>query len=669
VDFFARQEATRRTSRVLVGLFLLSFLIVALATTAVVTVALRAYTENNVLFLGTARWSDWVAGHFGLVAAIALGTFAAMGLASLFRAASLGGGGASVARMLGATQITGDGSDPLHRRLRNVIEEMAIASGVPVPDIYVLEQEAGINAFAAGTTPANAAIAVTRGALERLDRAELQGVIGHEFSHILNGDMRLNQQLIGLSFGILVLSLVGRWLLRSTRFRMGGRNRNNGVAAIVAIGIALTIIGAIGLLLSRLIKAGVSRQREALADASAVQFTREPQGLAGALKKIAGYTGRLTSVETEEVAHMMFERPSSAFSGLFATHPPLVERIKALDPTFDPRDLVPADSQPAPLERASAADHGRESALTDRAGAELLGAAALASGAIGSGGAAARDLPAPSAAAAPLARAGAIETPEVGGALRAALPDEIVAAARSRDSALLLVLALALSGDDVARARQLGLVENQLGRARAAECRSLFEALAGMSPQLRLPLLELVLPALKQRPREEVTYLFDLLGRLQDIDPQQRLFDYVLLRVVEAYFRGLGGPPLAAATASQPKLDPRTAVRALIAVVAAHGSSDPGAARAAYVAGTAALGWSNSTDAPTFEPLTAARDLHSLDAALATLGPAKPRDKLRILEAVLATIRADRRIELDEYELFRAIAASLDCPLPPGFTA
>ncbi|HET8697170.1 MAG TPA: hypothetical protein VFO94_06780, partial [Gammaproteobacteria bacterium] len=287
----------------------------------------------------------------------------------------------------------------------------------------------------------------------------------------------------------------------------------------------------------------------------------------------------------------------------------------------------------------------------------------------GTGSAAALDLRPPNVATAPLARVGAIETPEVGGALRAALPEPILAAARSRDSALLLVLALALSSDEPARMRQLGLVENQLGRARADECRSLFETLERVPRQLRLPLLELALPALKQRPHEQVAYLFELLGRLKGLDPEQRLFDYVLMRVVESYFRSVGGPSLAPATAPQPKLDPRAAVRTLIAVVAAHGSSDPAAARAAYAVGTAALGWSESTDAPTFEPLTAARDLRSLDAALAALGSAKPRDKLRILEAVLATIRADRRIELDEHELFRAIAASLDCPLPPAFTA
>ncbi|HJR70207.1 MAG TPA: M48 family metallopeptidase, partial [Gammaproteobacteria bacterium] len=311
MDFFARQEQSRRTSRTLVGVFLLAFVVVALATTAVVAVALRGYTQNNALSVSTDTWREWLAGHGGFVAAVALGTFGAMLLASFYRAASISRGGGQVARMLGATRVEGAGNDPATRRLVNVVEEMALASGVPVPEIYVLEQEAGINAFAAGKTPADAAIAVTRGALELLTRAELQGVIAHEFSHVLNGDMRLNQQLIGLSFGILVLSLVGRWLLRSVRYARPRRGKNSGgVAAALAIGAVLSIIGGLGVLLSRLIKAGVSRQRERLADASAVQFTREPEGLAGALKKIGGYSARIESVDTEEVAHMLFEHGS-----------------------------------------------------------------------------------------------------------------------------------------------------------------------------------------------------------------------------------------------------------------------------------------------------------------------------------------------------------------------
>ncbi|HVP70770.1 MAG TPA: M48 family metallopeptidase, partial [Gemmatimonadaceae bacterium] len=346
----------------LVGAFLLAFLTCALATTFALGVALR-WANPNALYTGGGGSRDWIAANLGVLGWVMAVTLAIMALASLYRAASLAGGGADVARMMSATQVTGGGADPLQQRLVNVVEEMALASGVAVPEIFVLEHEAGINAFAAGTTHSNAAICVTRGALERLDRAELQGVIAHEFSHVLNGDMRLNQQLIGLSFGILALSLAGRFILRGltyTRPNRGNGKDNSALAIAVVVGIALVIIGWIGVFLSRLIKAAVSREREALADASAVQFTREPQGLAGALKKIAAYGARIQYAETEEVAHMLFERSSGAFSGWFATHPPLIERIKALDPSFDPRDLPKAEPLPGPgpavaAERAIAA--------------------------------------------------------------------------------------------------------------------------------------------------------------------------------------------------------------------------------------------------------------------------------------------------------------------------
>ena len=512
MDFFARQEQSRRTSRTLVGAFLLAFIVVALATTAVVAAGLRLYTENNSLFLGTENWRQWLDGHGGLVLSVALGTFGLMVVASLSRAATLARGGGHVARMLGGTRVTGEGSDPLERRLVNVVEEMALASGLPVPEVYVLQQEAGINAFAAGLSPGDAAIAVTRGALEHLERAELQGVIAHEVSHILNGDMRLNQQLIGLSFGILVLSLVGRWLLRSARYTGGGRRgRNNGgVAAALAIGVALLVIGGIGVLLSRLIKAGVSRQRESLADASAVQFTREPEGLAGALKKIGGYSARIVSVDTEEVAHMLFERGTRPLSGWFATHPPLLERIRALDPGFDPRDL-PA---PSPLPAARRVD------TVQSASAAGLAAAA-----------------APTAS--PLERAGEIAAP-AGRALREAVPDEVYHATRSHDSSLLVAVALALSSDEPTRRQQLAIVERQLGATRADLARRLFDEIAP-SPELRLPVLELALPTLRQRPREQLAYLSELLVRVQELEKTPRLFDFVLVRVLKTYLNDLPG--------------------------------------------------------------------------------------------------------------------------------
>jgi Zn-dependent protease with chaperone function len=637
VDFFARQEQSRRTSRVLVGMFLLAFAVVALATTIVVAAALRMYTENNALFLGTESWQQWLDGHRGLVALVAGGTLALMGLASLYRAATLARGGGQVARMLGATEVSGEGSDPLQRRLINVVEEMALASGLPVPEIYVLEQEAGINAFAAGLSPTNAAIAVTRGALEQLERAELQGVIAHEFSHILHGDMRLNQQLIGLSFGILVLSLAGRWLLRSARYTRRGRN-GGGVAAAVAIGAALTAIGAIGVLCSRLIKAAVSRQRERLADAAGVQFTREPEGLAGALKKIAGYTGRFTSVDTEEVAHMLFEH-GSRFSGWLATHPPLLERIRTLDPSFDPRDLPPPR---APLQRMA-------TRTTPNASGPIESFAPMAP------------------ASQLLDRAGEIDAPEVGSALRAAVPDEIYHATRSRDASFLLVLALALGAREPTRQRQLGLIENQLGATRTALCGRLYEDLNSVNQRLRLPILELALPALKQRPGEQLTYLFELLGRMRALDTEQQLFDFVLQRVLEAYLRAGSHAPLTTRAAAGSRPTRQAAVRTLLANVAAFGHSDAVAARSAYDAGLTAVGWPPETGPePRFDPPAAMRNLDELDAALRELAALRPRDKQRILVGVVASIRADRTVKVEEYELLRAIAATLDCPLPPG---
>jgi Zn-dependent protease with chaperone function len=563
-------------------------------------------------------------------------------LASLYRAATLARGGGQVAQMLGATRVTGDGTDALERRLVNVVEEMALASGLPVPEIYVLEQEAGINAFAAGLTPADAAIAVTRGALERLDRAELQGVIAHEFSHVANGDMRLNQQLIGLSFGILVLALVGRWLLRSARFTGGGRrNRNSGVALAVAVGLALTLIGGIGVLLSRLIKAGVSRQRERLADAAAVQFTREPQGLAGALKKIGGFGARIVSVDTEEVAHMLFERGGRSLGAWFATHPPLLERIRALEPDFDPRDL-PAAGAPLPdVDTAARA-----------AAANAAGVAALTSGA---------------APASPLERVGEIAPAEGGRALLAALPDEVHEATRSRDASLLVVLALALSNDESTRRRQLALIEQQLGATRAGRCARLFEELATAPHSLRLPVLELALPALRTRPREQLAYLCTLLGRVQELEHSPDLFDFVLLRVLEAYLRNVPGLDLPRRPA--PPLPARTATHVLLRTLAAFGHDDPAGARAAYEAGLASLEWRTEAgdDAALAAPQRARR-LDGLDSALAALATIPPRAKKRVLNAVLETIRADKVTADAERELFRLVAATLDCPLPPDVT-
>ena len=259
MNFFEQQAAARRTSTRLVLLMALAIAGIVLAVDGVVWVA----TQSPKLVLFATLSS---------VAVIAIG--------SLYRIASLGGGGEPVAQQLGGTLVPENTTEPGLRRLRNVVEEIAIASGVPVPKLYVLEHEAGINAFAAGYSTSDAVVAVTRGALDRLNRDELQGVIAHEFSHILNGDMRLNIRLVGVLFGILMIGLIGRKILEHGRF--GGRGK--GIGAILVAALVAMLIGYIGLFFGRMIKAGVSRSREKLADASAVQFTRQTQGLSGALK-------------------------------------------------------------------------------------------------------------------------------------------------------------------------------------------------------------------------------------------------------------------------------------------------------------------------------------------------------------------------------------------------
>src|SRR6187397_2563413 len=323
MDFFARQEAARRTTRWLLVAFLISVVLVVLAIDTVV-----------VLLFGAAEPDASPAAAVLGTSIVMLGIICG---ASLFKTLSLRAGGGTVARSLGGTRIERNTGDIALKRLHNVVEEMSIASGVTMPEVYVLEPEDGINAFAAGNSPADAAIAVTRGAATRLKREELQGVIAHEFSHILNGDMRLNLRLLGWTFGLLAVAIVARTLLNSSPHATRG-SRKDGAGALMLAALAVMMLGYIGVFFGRLLQAAVSRHRERLADASAVQFTRDPSGLTGALLKIAGVSAgsKLVTPEAEQVAHMLF---ASGLSRVFATHPPIEERLKALNPAFRESEL------------------------------------------------------------------------------------------------------------------------------------------------------------------------------------------------------------------------------------------------------------------------------------------------------------------------------------------
>jgi Zn-dependent protease with chaperone function len=265
MNFFARQAEARRLTRLLVALFAVAVIAVVAAVDLIVF-SILASAQHGVLGFA-APSMEWMAAHPGAAALTTLTVVGVIGLPSLYKTSMLRAGGGVVARALGGARISADATDPQARRLLNIVEEMAIASGAPMPEVYVLERESAINAFAAGHQPSDAAVAVTRGALNSLSRAELQGVIAHEFSHILNEDMRLNMRLIGLLFGLLVIATIARAMLRLVpRGRRG--KRGGGIAAVMLAAMAILAVGYIGLFFGRLIQAAVSRSREALADAS-----------------------------------------------------------------------------------------------------------------------------------------------------------------------------------------------------------------------------------------------------------------------------------------------------------------------------------------------------------------------------------------------------------------
>jgi len=623
VNFFQAQDNARKATRWLVAVYVLATMLIVAGVTAVVAFALYS---NAAEVDGTV-----------LVATAIAATLLIVG-ATLFRIARLSAGGGSVARELGGTQVSHDVQDPLRRRLRNVVEEMAIASGVPVPEIYVLEQESGINAFAAGFAPGDAAIAVTRGTLELLDRDELQGVIAHEFSHVLNGDMRLNMRMMGVLFGIMVLGLIGRLIVRGGYHgRIVSGRRGRGAGGVVLVGVGLLVLGWIGVFFARVIKAAVSRQREYLADASAVQFTRQTDGIANALKKIAGFKAQsfLQAADPEEVSHMLFSR-GSRLTSLFATHPPLVDRIRALEPGFDPADL--------PEVRLEGGEPVHEAA----------GAAAAAAGFAAS--------PTLSPALAGTVGNPSAEQVQVAGGLIAALPESLYGAAHSPGNAWLLIVALfAQNGDGTDRGAR-DLLRQQLGEQRANLVSRYREDLDKAGIDKQLPLLEIAFPVLRASPVQQLEFLLELCRRLVELDGEVDLHEFCLYRILE---RSLGEAvaPLAARRGKRAsRADVRKGALRLLAIVATQGNRDAAAREKAFRAGAAVFGaWAH--DAVFDAGLRP--DAGSLERSLDVLQRMNAAASRSMVDALAAAVSADGRLATREAELLRAVCASLNCPLPP----
>jgi Zn-dependent protease with chaperone function len=617
--FFEHQSLARRNSRMMVVLF---FLAVA-AVVAAVDVVLGA------IWL----WTTAAPATTGVYVAGALVTAGIIFLVSLVNVARLGGGGAAVARMVGARPVVPSTADPLERRLRNVVEEMAIAAGMRVPEVYVMDEERGINAFAAGWSVSEAVVAVTRGTLERLTRDELQGIIGHEFSHILNGDMRLNVRMLGVLAGIVFLGSIGEFVMRSVR----GTKEKEAIAIFV-LGVALFIIGYVGLFFARLIKAAVSRQREFLADASSVQFTRNPEAIAGALDQIrSSAAGTLIANRyAEEMSHMFFGQSVKMWmGGLLSTHPPLDERIRRVHPRFQPSAYRP---------------RRQEARAPDAAASEAKPAGRRSSDLSVAWG----HTPAQSAALVGTMDAGKVDYAT---RLLAAIPPGLRDALRDRERAGPVIAALLLAEPDAARERQLQAIP---GVAIAERIRAAAPLTRGLGLAWHLPVIDLGLSALKPLQTAAKVEILAAIEAVIHADRRVSLHEFVVLALLRSE---LAPQPKAAETRKIRELAGEAAtVLALVAYAGtradATGARDA-ALQAAVRAGAATLG------IPARVPSPAELTLDAASAALEALRSLAPMQKGVLVKGLFAAVTVDGTIRVAEAGLMRVVGAVLDCPLPP----
>ena len=664
MDFFEAQERARKRTSRLVVLFAFAVIGTVLAgyVGAVLLLGQRenfnqrhsrrnSYASDVVSSTGQSWWNPqiffWVAG----------GTTAVVGLSSLFKWSQMRRGGSAIAEMAGGRAIDLKTTNLRERKLLNVVEEMSIAAGIPTPAVYMLDEEPGLNAFAAGLTTSDAAVTVTRGAIDRLTRDELQGVIGHEFSHILNGDMRLNVRITAVVYGILVIGLIGRGMLQTLsqgRVRSSGK-KDNSILVLLGIGLALLIVGYVGYFFGRLIQAAVSRQREFLADASSVQFTRNPTAITGALKKIGGYAlgGTIASNASAELGHFFFAQAfKSNFGGLWATHPSLDERIRAVDPTWDGKLFEPEEVVDVSQESFATAGFASGTRLSPdhtlrriQEEPPLLPPEKIIK-------------PVPFKPTRIVADVGALTEAHFRQAqsLLDSIPTSLREATRDTTTAQVLVYGLLLNGDKAARDLQQQIVEKQSSAADAATLAGLRPALSVLDPLARLPLLQLSFPALRALSGDALNRFISTLDELVHADGQVTPFEYAVQKML------LHQLQLAQKPAQRVQFDSFSAVRDEIAVVLsslAHLS--PKNSAEAFAEGAAQIPVIRN-EISLYEP--GASGLEQLDAALDKLAVCSLPVKQRVLVAAGHVIAADGTVSAEEGELYRALTATLDCPMP-----
>jgi Zn-dependent protease with chaperone function len=619
MDFFEAQDEARKKTKWLVLWFVLAVIGVVVAVDLLV-IALVDEGPNQIYIVITAS----------------VLTGGIMLAASGYKTTQLSAGGSVVAEDLGGRLVMPGSADFEEKRLLNIVSEMALASGMPVPQVYLLDHEEGINAFAAGTEPSNAVIGVTRGCLQRLSREELSGVIAHEFSHIINGDMRLNMRLMGLVFGLVVISIIGRGMVQLLRFQGGSSRRNNKeggnvMLVLFLLGLGLLVIGGLGSLFGRLIQAAVSRQREFLADASSVQFTRNPDGIVGALKKIGGSEigSKIKAPKAVEASHMFFSN-GGMFNFFLMTHPPLDVRIRAVQKNWDGK-FESSEIKPITADR-NTKNEERNGPLDALPGAVVLGAVS----GIGQG------------------ERRRIST---GQQLHQGISQRWRKAIHDREEAQAVIFGLLLNKDEKFLSKEVSFLEEEAG-GEAKELALKWQAEArGLHSARKIALVEMALPTLRSLSPLEYERFRDIMRWLIASDGQVELFEFMIQRVIErhlgSYFERKAFRNIAYHQFD--RLLPEANI--LVSTVSEIGAGCADDAEAAYLEATS--DWKDRLD----RKGVSSHD--ELDEALDKFSQASPLVKRQILVACVTAAARDGKLSSREAELLRTIADSIGCPLPP----
>ena len=643
MNFFESQDRVRKNTLQLVFLFTLAVVTLVIMTNLLVMIVF-GYINSEQMQDGRTllQQMDWQT-----FAAVSAGVGVVVLAGSLYKIMALSAGGKTVAEALGGKLIPQNTDDLKQRKLLNVVEEMAIASGTPPPPVYLLADEPGINAFAAGFSPRDAIIGVTQGTIDHLSRDQLQGVIAHEFSHIFNGDMRLNIRLMGVLNGILIIGIIGYYILYSTAFSRRGRSSGKGAGGIMALGIGLMVIGFAGSFFGGLIKAAVSRQREYLADASAVQFTRNPDGIAGALKRIGGleFGSKVENPGAPEVSHAFFAQGISGFmQSLSATHPSLAKRILRIDPHWDGKfDSSDKIDSPRDEEEADKKEPMTREELAKKVATVVTGAAmADVANAICQIGNPKQ------------------ETINYVHSLISELPMVIKEAAREPYGARAVIYSLVLDLGQEVRGRQLKHLQEYADPDVFLLTRKLIPEMDGLDIKYRLPLIDIVIPALKQLSINQYKSFREILIVLIEMDSRVNLMEWSLQKIL---FNHLDGQFFKLAHTKTRYSHPRQLkkeIGLILSVLAYAGHQDQNDIEEAFSAATKTLKFSRLQLVVKNEI-----SLSDLDRTLQKLVQLKPLAKQQLLKACAASVLHDQKISPVEVELLRAFSDVLDCPMPP----